>query len=72
MKSLINKMKEKASTFSVLDYGIFKVYLIAFGIIIGTYFSGFFSNFYPVLWAIFIICGIYMIYRLFINKANKN
>lgn len=70
MKNLINKLLGAAKKYTVLDYGFLKITLISFGILIGTYFSNFFSNYTSLLWIIFLISYLWIIYRTFITHRN--
>ena len=70
MKNLINKLLGTAKKYTVLDYGFLKITLISFGILIGTYFSNFFSNYTSLLWIIFLISYLWIIYRTFITHRN--
>lgn len=70
MKNLINKLLGTAKKYTVLDYGFLKITLISFGILIGTYFSNFFSNYTSLLWIIFLISYLWIIYRTFIKHRN--
>jgi hypothetical protein len=70
MKNLINKLLGATKKYTVLDYSLLKITLISLGILIGTYFSNFFSNHTSLLWIIFIISYIWIIYRTFIKHKN--
>ena len=70
MEKLINKLLGAAKKYTVLDYGFLKITLISFGILIGTYFSNFFSNYTSLLWIIFLVSYIWIIYRTFIKHKN--
>ncbi|AOR22737.1 hypothetical protein [Clostridium taeniosporum] len=70
MKKLVNKLLGAAKKYTVLDYGFLKITLISLGILVGTYFSNFFSNYTSLLWIIFIISYIWIIYRTFIKHKN--
>lgn len=65
MKNLVNSTMEEAKTFSVMDFGIFKIVMITFGILSGVYFYKFFKKARPAVWATFGGSAIYMIYRMF-------
>ena len=70
MKNLINKLLDAAKKYTVLDYSCLKITLVSLGILIGTYFSNFFSNYTSLLWIIFLISYIWIIYRTFIKHKN--
>jgi len=42
--------------------GLFKVCLLSFGIIIGIYFTQFFSAIVPLLWILVLVPGVYLGY----------
>jgi len=70
MKNLINKLLGAAKKYTVLDYSLLKITLVSLGILIGTYFSNFFSNYTSLLWIIFLVSYIGIIYRTFIKHKN--
>ena len=70
MKKLINKLLGAAKNYTVLDYSLLKISLISLGILIGTYFSNFFSNYTSLLWIIFLVSYIWIIYRTIIKHKN--
>lgn len=70
MKKLINKLLGAAKKYTVLDYSLLKLTLISLGILIGTYFSNFLSNYTLIIWIIFLISYIVIIYRTFIKHKN--
>lgn len=70
MKNLINRLLDSAKKYTVLDYGFLKIALISFGILIGTYFSIFFSNYTSLLWMIFLISYIWILYKTFIKNRK--
>lgn len=67
MKNLINKLLGVTKKYTVLDYSLLKITLVSLGILIGTYFSNFFSNYASLLWIIFLVSYIWIIYRTFIK-----
>jgi small multidrug resistance family-3 protein len=70
MKNLINKILAAANKYTVLDYSLLKLTLVSLGILIGTYFSSFFSNHTSLLLIIFLISYIGIIYRTFIKHKD--
>ncbi len=64
------ELLKKASRLGVFSWGILKICLLSAGILLGTYFSSFFMMFIPVIWAVAVIAGIYLVYWFFIKKHN--
>lgn len=65
MKNLITRNMEEVKSFSIMDFGIFKICIMAFGILSGVYFYKFFDKAKPVVWTGFLGSTAYLIYRLF-------
>lgn len=65
MKIFLNRLLDATKKYTIVDYGFFKITLISLGILLGTYFSKFFSNYTSLLWTIFIISFIWITYRTF-------
>jgi hypothetical protein len=63
MRTFLSKLLDSARKYTIMDYGFLKITLISFGILLGTYFSKFFSSYTILLWIIFIVSYIYIIYR---------
>lgn len=49
--------------YTVLDFGILKVTLVSFGILLGTYFSEFFLRHTGTLWIVFLVTYIFIWYK---------
>lgn len=65
MKNLIEKLLNAARKYNVWDYGWLKICLFSLGIIFGVYFNAFFSNYMPIIWAIFIVSYVWIFYKTF-------
>ena len=63
MRTFLSKLLDSARKYTIMDYGFLKITLISFGILLGTYFSKFFSSHTLLLWIIFTVSYIYIIYR---------
>lgn len=66
--SLIKFMLARAKDFSVLDFALFKLCLVSFGLYIGSKFAEFFKKFRIVILISFIISYAYMLWRIFIHE----
>ncbi|HIV62467.1 MAG TPA: hypothetical protein H9746_06480 [Candidatus Butyricicoccus avistercoris] len=66
--SLIKFMLARAKDFSVLDFALFKLCLVSFGLYIGSKFAEFFKKFRIVILISFIISYAYMLWRIFIRE----
>lgn len=66
--SFVKFLVARARDFSVLDFALFKLCLISFGICIGSKFAKFFKKFRIVLLISFIVSYAYMIWRVFIRE----
>ncbi len=64
MSTLLNRMIQAARKFTVLDYTIFKLCLLAFGILLGAHLSAFFLAHIWLVWILAFVFWIYMILRL--------
>ena len=63
MRKFVDQIMAAVKEYSFLDYVWFKTELIFLGIILGTYFSSFFSDYIIFVWIIFILSLILTIYR---------
>ena len=68
MKNFINKVLESTRWYTVWDFGILKISLMCFGILLGAYFSDFFLSKITFIWIIYIVTFIYIMYKTF--KTN--
>ena len=67
MKSLVEKLMDKARRFSAVDYAMFKVTLLSVGVLFGAYFSSFFLSVIGFVWVVFVVSYVYMFYISFIR-----
>ena len=66
--SLIKFMLARAKDFSLLDFALFKLCLVSFGLYIGSKFAEFFKKFRIVILISFIISYAYMLWSIFIRE----
>lgn len=75
MANLLNKLMSGAGQYSVLDFGMLKFALLFVGILLGTYFGEFFSQYLSVVWILAVVCYGYIIIstlkKAFCNKSKK-
>lgn len=64
MCNFIKSMRDSARKFTVLDFGVFKIYLIAIGILLGLYFSDFFLENITIVWIVAVVALIFMLVQL--------
>lgn len=62
MANLLNKLMSGARQYNVFDFGMLKLALLFVGILLGTYFSEFFSHYLSEVWIIAVVCYVYIIY----------
>ena len=55
MCNFINMLMNAMRKFTVVDFGIFKIYLVAVGVLLGTYFSTFFVKHISVVWTVAVV-----------------
>ena len=65
MCDFIKKIIETANQYTLWDYFCLKTTLLSLGILIGTYFSDFLTNYTFFLWAIFLVAYVSIMYRTF-------
>lgn len=65
ISDLTDYSMERVHNFSVLDFAIFKICLMTFGLWLGIQFSAFFKKWKPVILAGFFVSYIYLIWRIF-------
>lgn len=65
MKALIDRLLDAARKYDVWDFGWFKLTLLSFGIILGTYFDEFFEAWIAVVWVLFVIGFSWVAYKTF-------
>jgi len=61
MSNLITSLLKAARQFTIVDFGAFKICLLSIGILLGTYFSNFFSANISIIWIIAIITWLFRI-----------
>jgi len=71
MKGFINKALKVAASYNAWDWGWLKVTLIAFGILVGTYFAQFFMQYIVIVWIIFVLSYIWIVYKTFFKYWGK-
>lgn len=64
MKNLINRLMQIVRQFSVMDFAVFKVVLIAIGVILGVLFFNFFSAYFSTVCIILAVTLIYLIIKM--------
>ncbi len=70
MKRFINKVMGAASQFKELDFALFKIYMVAIGILLGSYFAPFWIEHIIIIWTVAILAGVYTIIQL-LRYATK-
>ena len=70
VRDFVDFAMEKFRQFDIKDAGIFKICLIAFGILMGMYWHKQFKKASPFIWLIFIASYGYLIYTLFFKKED--
>jgi len=70
MSKFIQRLLKVARKYTVMDYVFFKITLVSFGILLGTYFAQFFLSFTSFLWVVFIVSYLWIMYRTFIKHMN--
>ena len=66
MQKLMERALRAARKFTILDYTFFKLALVSFGILLGSYFAAFFSDHRSLLWIVFIVSYLIMLFRMFL------
>lgn len=70
IKGFVDFAMEKFHKFDIKDAGIFKICLMALGILMGMYWHKQFKKISPFIWLIFIASYGYLIYSLFCKKED--
>ena len=65
MNNLIGKTLKAVEKYTAMDFATLKITLVSFGILLGTYFAKFFSNYTSLLWVIFIGSYLWIMYKTF-------
>lgn len=55
MGNLIKNLIESAHHFTGADFAVFKICLLAIGILLGSYFSSFFLQYSVIIWIVAVI-----------------
>lgn len=71
MKRFLSKIQRAANQFSMVDFAIFKIYLVSVGILLGAYFAQFWLLHLTPLWIVAALSCIYVLIelvRLYLKK----
>ncbi len=71
MMNFIKEMQRAANKFSVLDFALFKIYLVAVGVLLGGYFATFWLEWITLVWIVAVVCGAITVARLFYHYISK-
>ena len=55
MCNLIKNSLNSIKKFTVLDFAVFKIYLVFIGILFGVYFSAFFLKYIGIVWIVAVV-----------------
>lgn len=69
-KSVVAKLLDAARRFSAFDFAAFKICLLAFGVLLGAYFSEFFLAHIVYVWVLAIIAWTIVMIQVF-RKYGK-
>ncbi len=64
MNNVIKNLVNAARHFTATDFGVFKICLLAIGILLGSYFSLFFLKYITLVWIIGIAAWIILIIQI--------
>lgn len=64
MSTFVKKLLDAARTFTALDFAIFKICLLAIGVLLGAYFSQFFLEYIDFVWMIAILTWVFLMVRI--------
>ncbi len=70
MYNFFKNSLNSARKFTVVDFGIFKTYLVAVGILLGAYFSPFFLKYICAVWTVAIIGLVFILIQLVRYSCN--
>lgn len=65
MKRWINYLMGRARQFTVVDFAFFKLALLSAGILLGSYFAGFFQSHLTAVWILFAVSYTVVLYATF-------
>lgn len=71
MKNIVKSLLESARRFGIADFAVFKLCLIATGVLLGTYFCDFFAQHLIWVWSFAVLSLIMVFARLLINLRNR-
>lgn len=71
MREFLNDVMESTRKYSVLDFSLLKINLIAMGILLGLYFSEFLGRYINMIWILAGISYIWVMYITFIAYREK-
>ena len=66
MRRFIESAMRATKKYTVFDFGILKITLVSFGILLGAYFSEFFLRHTVTLWIVFLVTYIFIWYKTMI------
>ena len=58
MRILLGYLMAQARRYTAIDFTFFKLVLVSFGILLGSYFAAFFQSIIILIWIIFIVSWI--------------
>lgn len=64
MKQFIMHLYETTKSFSLFDFGAFKITLVFIGILLGVYFVDFLASWIIVIWVIGVISYVWLMYKV--------
>lgn len=67
---LIDFMISRVTAFSIFDWGIFKICLISFGVLLGTLYNKLFKKLAPLVAVVFIATWVYMLWRVLFCECD--
>lgn len=73
MENLIKRLVNAAHQFSAVDFAVFKICLVAIGVLLGAYFSAFFLRYIPVVWFIAVIAWLILMVQvvMYLKKPKE-
>ncbi len=71
MREFLNDVMESTRKYSVLDFSLLKINLIAIGILLGLYFSEFLGRYINMIWIVAGISYVWVMYITFIAYREK-
>ena len=71
MGNIIKNALHAVRQFTVVDFGVFKIYLVCVGILFGAYFSTFFLQYIAVVWIIAIVTLLILFAKLIHYSCSR-